>query len=263
VATDETREVELQRIAANAEKFEQLSATAGGLAHNFNNVLSIINLSALECIQSSDVGPGARAKLQNISDASRNAGKLAKRLAQFSRTQPLRPRPISINQLVRDALVLIEPLVSTKSVKLIANLSPDLPDVDADPVEMEQVILNLMLNAPDAMPNGGQLAISTAACVRPLDVAIRDDDKQCVAIRVSDTGSGIPKGDLDHIFEPFFTTKPNGTGLGLASAHGIVRQHGGDIKVQSVRGSGTRFTVYLPASRRKEEVVQGGPATDA
>lgn len=258
VATDETREVELQRIAANAEKFEQLSATAGGLAHNFNNVLSIINLSALECMQSADVGPGARAKLQNISDASRSAGKLVKRLAQFSRTQPLHPRPISINQLVRDALVLIEPLVSTKSVKLIANLSPDLPDVDADPVEMEQVILNLMLNAPDAMPNGGQLAISTDACVRPLDSVIRDDDTQCVAITVSDTGSGIPKGDLDHIFEPFFTTKPNGTGLGLASAHGIVRQHGGDIKVQSAPGSGTRFTVYLPASLRKEEVVQGG-----
>jgi len=263
VATDETREVELQRIAASAEKFELLSAAAGGLAHNFNNILSMINLSALQCMQSSDFGPEARAKLQNISDASRNAGKLVRRLAQFSRTQPLQPRQISINHLVREALALIEPLVATKSVKVIANLNPDLPDVDADPVEMEQVVVNLMLNAPDAMPNGGQLAISTDACVRPLDAAIRDDDKLCVAITVSDTGSGIPKGDLDHIFEPFFTTKPKGTGLGLASAYGIVRQHGGDIKVQSVLGSGTRFTVYLPASCRKEEVVQGGSAKAA
>src|SRR5262249_12812324 len=161
-----------------------------GLAHNFNNILSMINLSALQCMQRSDFGPEARAKLQNISDASRNANKLVRRLAQFSRTQPLQPRQISINHLVREALVLIEPLVTTKSVKVVANLNPDLPDVDADPVEMEQVVVNLMLNAPDAMPNGGQLAISTDTCVRPLDAAIRDDDKQCVAITVSDTGSG-------------------------------------------------------------------------
>jgi signal transduction histidine kinase len=131
--------------------------------------------------------------------------------------------------------------------------------VDADPIEMQQVVLNLMLNARDAMPNGGELTISTKACVPPSDTAIGDDDKQCVAITVSDTGSGIPEVDLDHVFEPFFTTKPNGTGLGLASAQGIVRQHGGDIRVQSVLGSGTRFTVYLPPSRHNEEVVQGGP----
>jgi signal transduction histidine kinase len=141
---------------------------------------------------------------------------------------------------------------------VIENLNPDLPNVDADPIEIEQVILNLVLNARDAMPNGGELTISTEACVRS-SAAIGDDDKQCVAITVSDTGSGIPEGDLDHIFEPFFTTKPNGTGLGLASAHGIVRQQGGDITVQSVLGSGTRFTVYLPPSRRNEEVVQGDP----
>jgi signal transduction histidine kinase len=260
VATDETQEIELQKVAASAEKFEMLTAVAGGLAHNFNNMLSIINFSVFQCIESSDVGPGARAKLQKISDTSRDAAKLVKRLAQFSRTQPLQPRLMPINQLIRNVLDLIEPLVRAKSVKVIANLNPDLPDVDVDPVEMEQVILNLMLNARDAMPNGGELTISTDACVRPSDTAIRDDDKQCVAITVSDTGSGIPESNLDHIFEPFFTTKANGTGLGLASAHGIVRQHGGDIKVQSVLGDGTRFTVYLPPSRRKEEVVQGGPA---
>jgi signal transduction histidine kinase len=165
--------------------------------------------------------------------------------------------------LIRKLLVLIEPLVHAKSVDVITDLKPNLPEVDADPVEMEQVVLNLMLNARDAMPNGGKLTISTDACVPPSGTAIAGDHDQCVVITVSDTGSGIPEGDLDHIFEPFFTTKPNGTGLGLASAHGIVRQHGGDIKVQSVLGSGTRFTVYLPPSRRREEVVQGGPAKAA
>jgi signal transduction histidine kinase len=259
LATDETQDVEVQRVAARLEKLEVLSALAGGLAHNFNNILSVINLSAFQCLEGSDIGPDARAKLSIISDACRNAADLVKRLAQFSRTRPLQPQPIPINQLVRKVLALIEPIVRTKSIKLIENLNPDLPDVDADHIEMEQVILNLMLNACDAMPNGGELTISTEACVRAPDTAIGDDDKQRVAITVSDTGSGIPEGDLDHIFEPFFTTKPNGTGLGLASAQGIVRQHGGNIRVQSVLGSGTRFTVYLPPSRRNEALVQGGP----
>jgi signal transduction histidine kinase len=263
VATDETSEVELQKVAASAEKLQLLSVVAGGLAHNLNNVLEIIGLNAFQCMESSDVGPESRARLQKISDASRDAGNLVKRLAQFSRTQPLRPQPISINQLIRKLLVLMDPLVRAKSVEVITDLKPNLPDVDADPVEMEQVVLNLVLNARDAMPNGGKLTISTDACVPPSDTAIGGDHNACVVITVSDTGSGIPEGDLDHIFEPFFTTKPNGTGLGLASAHGIVRQHGGDIKVQSVPGSGTRFTVYLPPTRRREEVVQPGPAKAA
>jgi signal transduction histidine kinase len=259
VATDETQNVELERVTARVEKFEVLSTLAGELAHNFNNILSIIYLSAFECLQGSDIGPDGRAKLRTISDACDSAENLVKRLAQFSRTQPLQPRPIPINQLIRKVLVLIEPIVRTKSIKLIENLNPDLPDVEADPIEMEQVILNLVLNARDAMPNGGALSISTEACVRPSDTAIGGDDKQCVAITVSDTGSGIAEDDLDHIFEPFFTTKPDGTGLGLASAYGIVRQHGGNIRVHSEVGSGTRFTVYLPPSRPNEEVVQSGP----
>jgi PAS domain S-box-containing protein len=263
LATDETQLVELQKVAASAEKLGMLTEVAQGLAHNFNNMLSIINFGVLECIESPDVGPRARATLQKISDASRDAAELIKRLAQFSCIQPLQPRPIAINQLICNLLALIDPLVRTKSINVIANLNPDLPDVDVDPVEMEQVILNLVLNARDAMTNGGDLTISTDACVRPSDTAIRDDDRQCVAITVSDTGSGMSEGNLDRIFEPFFTTKPTGIGLGLASAHGIVHQHGGDIRVQSVLGSGTRFTIFLPPSRRKEEVVRGNPAKAA
>jgi len=263
VATDETQHVELQRIAASVEKFEMLSEVAGGLAHNFNNILSVIDLTAFECMQSPDAGPEARAKLQTISNTAHDAAQLVKRLAQFSRTQPLQSQPVTVNELTRKVLALIEPLARSKKIDVIANLDPDLPEVDADPVEMEQVILNLMLNARDAMPNGGELTISTEACTPPPDTAIRDNAKQCLAITVSDTGSGIAEGDLDHIFEPFFTTKPNGTGLGLASAYGIVRQHGGDIKVQSTPDSGTRFTVYLPQSRSKEQTLNGGPAKAA
>jgi signal transduction histidine kinase len=248
VATDETREVELQRVAQGVQKTEVLGALAGALAHNFNNIISTINLSALLCLESDDVGADARAKLEQISNASRHASDLIKRLAQFSRTQQLQPRLISVNNLIHDVLALIEPLVLSK-IKVVAKLHPDLPDLEIDPVEMHQVVFNLILNARDAMPQGGQLTVATDLQVRPPDATIRAEDKEYVTITVSDTGLGISRGITDHIFEPFFTTKPNGTGLGLASSLGIVRQHRGDIKVRSAEGNGTVFTIYLPAAR--------------
>jgi two-component system, cell cycle sensor histidine kinase and response regulator CckA len=257
VATDETREVELQRVAANIQKVEVLSALAGALAHNFNNLLEIISLSARAGLESPDVSPAGRALFEQISDASRHAGELTKRLAQFSRAQSLQRKPISINRFVQDVVALIQPIVAS-NIKVVAKLRPDLPQVEMDPVEMQQVVFNLMLNARDAMPQGGQITVSTDLEDRPSEVAICGDAKQCVTITVSDTGSGIPEGVVDRIFEPFFTTKQNGTGLGLASAQGIVRQHGGDIKVQSAVGKGTQFTVYLPLSRSNRAIVAGG-----
>lgn len=247
VSIDETREVELQRVAARVERGEVLSALAGALAHNFNNMISIINLSARACLDSPDIEPGTRAKLQQISDASRHAGDLTKRLAQFSRGQQIQPRPTSVNRFVREVVALIEPLVY-ENIKVVTKFNPDLPEVEIDPVEMEQVLFNLMLNARDAMPQGGQLTVATDLRVRPSNAAIAGNRTQYVTLTISDTGSGIPEAIVDRIFEPFFTTKPNGTGLGLASAQGIVRQHGGDIKVQSAVGDGTHFTVYLPLS---------------
>jgi signal transduction histidine kinase len=261
VATDETREVELQRVAVGIQKVEVLSALAAALAHNFNNIISIINLSAVACLESTDVGPAARPKLQQISDASRHASALTKRLAEFSRTQEIRPRPTSINRLVRDAVGLIAPLVLS-NITVITELHPGLPDVDVDPVEMEQVVFNLMLNARDAMPQGGRMVVATDLQDRPSGTTIAGDDDQCVTVKISDTGVGIPETILDRIFEPFFTTKANGTGLGLASAQGIVRQHGGDIKVTSAVGEGTQFTVYLPPSHRKPLIVGRGPAVE-
>jgi signal transduction histidine kinase len=247
VATDETHEVELQRVAANIQKNEVLSALAGELVHNFNNILEIINLTTYVCLESSDVGPDSRARLQRILDASRHATDLTRRLAQFSRTKELQPRRTSINALIREAVALVEPLAS-KNIKVITKLRPDLPDVEIDPVEIEQVVFNLMLNARDAMPQGGQLTVTTDQPEQSSEATIGGDNNHCVTITVSDTGTGISQADMDHIFEPFFTTKPKGTGLGLASAQGIVRQHGGDINVDSVLGKGTAFTVSLPPS---------------
>ncbi len=256
VATDETREVELERVAAHIQRIEALGAMAGALAHNFNNIISIINLTALTCLESPDAGPDVRARLQRISDASRHAAELTRRLAQFSRAQELHLRPGSINQVIGDVIDLINALVPDNT-KIITELHPGLPDVDIDPVEMQQVLVNLILNARDAMPQGGQLVIATDMGEPGSGVA-DGTDKQWVTITVSDTGSGIPEAVIDRVFEPFFTTKPEGTGLGLASAQGIVRQHNGDIRVQSTVGRGTQFTVYLPPSRRTGAIVDGG-----
>jgi two-component system cell cycle sensor histidine kinase/response regulator CckA len=256
VATDETREVELERATAHVQRVEVLGAMAGTLAHNFNNIISVINLTALACLENSDVGPDVRTRLQQISEASRRAAELTRRLAQFSRRQELHLSPASINQIISGVITLIEALI-TGNIELTTKLHSGLPEVDIDPVEIEQVLVNLILNARDAMPNGGQLGISTGLVERP-EIAPGDQDKQWVTITVSDTGSGIPEAVMDRIFEPFFTTKPQGTGLGLASTHGIVRQHNGDITVQSTVGMGTQFTVYLPPSRRNAASAESG-----
>jgi two-component system, cell cycle sensor histidine kinase and response regulator CckA len=255
VATDETREVELERVAVHMQRIEALGAMAGALAHNFNNIISIINLTALTCFESPDAGPDVRPGLQRISDASRHAAELTRRLAQFSRAQELHLRPRSINEVIGDVLALINALVP-HNIKLITELHPDLPDVDIDPVEMQQVLMNLIMNARDAMPQGGQLVIATE--MREPSDATDDGGKHWVTITVSDTGSGIPEAIMNRVFEPFFTTKPEGTGLGLASTQGIVRQHNGDIKVQSKVGTGTQFTVYLPPSRHTEAIADSG-----
>jgi signal transduction histidine kinase len=248
VATDETREVELQRIAATAQKAELLNILAASLAHNFNNVLSIIRLETFVCLSSRDLGTETRTRLQHISDAANEASELVKRLAQFSRTRQIHPRATSINQLIRDTLAMAE-TVASSDIKVVADLDPDLPNVEVDRVEMEQVLLNLLLNARDAMPQGGQLTVTTNLQTRYTDPTLGTWDKPWVTVTVTDTGTGIPEDILDDIFEPFFTTKPNGTGLGLASTQGIVQQHGGQIKVQSTVGKGTQFTIYLPTKQ--------------
>jgi PAS domain S-box-containing protein len=250
VATDETREVELEHIAANMQRIEVLGAMARGLVHNFNNIISVISLTALTCLENDDLSPDVRARLQQISDASRHAADLTRRLAQFGRAQELKLRPTSINNVVEDVITLMEALINGK-ISLITKLYPGLPDVEIDPVEMQQVLVNLILNARDAMPQGGELVVGTGLAELPRGTSSgAEEGRQWVTITVSDTGSGIPETIMDRIFEPFFTTKRDGTGLGLASAHGIVRQHNGHIRVESTVGMGTQFTVYLPPSRR-------------
>jgi two-component system cell cycle sensor histidine kinase/response regulator CckA len=179
---------------------------------------------------------------------------------QFSRNQDLHLRPLDVNDVVRDVLRLTQSLLR-KNIHLILHLQEDLPAVNGDFSQLEQVLVNLIVNALDAMPDGGDLKIATHFAPRnqtDLDeVESIPDEKQEVQISITDTGIGIPVEIQSSIFEPFFTTKPEGkgTGLGLSSAFGIIRQHGGKIEVNSSSGIGATFTVSLPAQVQSHAAV--------
>lgn len=244
IAIDETAQVELRNAAARVEKLETFSAVSTGVAHDFNNILEVISSNAYLALSDEGVPEATRTRLQAISAASDKAMKLVSRLAQCARDKRLEMQPVQMNALITDALHLVRPLIRdgiTAKTELLASL----PVVDADPVEMERVLVNLLVNALDAMPQGGELMIATEVA-GPSGTAT-PGTKDSVVVSVSDTGIGIPESVQSQVFEPFFTTKKKGTGIGLSSVHTIVRQHGGDINVQSAPGKGTRISFSLPA----------------
>lgn len=247
IASDETVHVELQNAATRVERLETLGAVSRALAHDFNNILEVISSNVYLALPDTDVPEATRARLQAISAASQKATALVRRLMQFGRPHILETQAVQINDLITGVLQLIRPLVRDK-IHVRTTLHPDLPMVDADPVEMDQLLVNLIVNALDAMPQGGELTVSTEVAKRD-ETPLKGDQatRQVVLISVSDTGVGIPIGVQSQIFEPFFTTKQKGTGLGLSSVYGTVRQHGGDIKVQSEPAKGTTFLIALPA----------------
>jgi signal transduction histidine kinase/ActR/RegA family two-component response regulator len=231
-----------------AQKLEALGALAGGVAHDFNNILSII-LGYAEIVQADLPETSSQhADINRISEAAMRARALIRQLLAFSRKQVLQPQVLDLNQVVADVQVLLGPLAGggvDLQLRLAANVAP----VMADPTQVEQVIINLAVNARDAMPDGGVLVIETAnvmldesACHHPLPPG------PVVMLSVADTGVGMDAATRRRIFEPFFTTKPvgKGTGLGLATVYGIVRQSGGNITVFSEPGVGTTFRCYFP-----------------
>ncbi len=240
LTTDITERRQLEEQLRQAVKMEAVGRLAGGIAHDFNNLLTAI-----------------------IRRAGDRAAQLTRQLLAFSRRQPLTPRVIDVNALVADMDRLLRRLIG-EDIELRTVLTPDLGAVRADAGQLEQVIMNLAVNARDAMPRGGKLTIETANT--ELDesyarehVTVRAGP--AVMIAVSDTGTGMDSETLAHIFEPFFTTKEvgKGTGLGLATVYGIVKQSGGHVWVYSEPGRGTAFKIYLP---RVTEPVEGvGAAT--
>ena len=251
VICDETEQVDLRRAAEQYHRLESAGVLAGGLAHDFNNMLSVVSENVALALSDPGVPEVTRERLQQMSLALKKGSDLVSRLVQFSRTHELATRRVQINQVVVTALELVRPMLG-KSVRLTTNLHPGLPLIEAAPAEIEQVLVNLVLNALDAMPAGGELTIATdLAGADAVGSHEGERPEQFISISVADNGVGIPESLQAMIFEPFFTTKPpgKGAGLGLATAYGIVRQHQGSIKVQSRPGAGTKFTIYLPVKK--------------
>lgn len=244
---DQTSEVELRKTVAQLHRMETLGALAAGLTHDFNNILSTISTNVALASTTERCPPELQMRFDHISEAVDTAAELVRRLMQFSRTQNLHRRTLQANDVVRDVLRLVQPLLR-KNISLAVDLAEALPTVYADSSQMEQVIINLILNALDAMPDGGALRVSTAVGKHNQKTVSHTNNGKFICVSVADTGIGIPAELQSLIFEPFYTTKPagKGTGLGLSSSYGIVRQHNGRIEVESEPGRGTTFNVFIP-----------------
>jgi two-component system cell cycle sensor histidine kinase/response regulator CckA len=241
----------LEEQLRQAQKMEAVGQLAGGIAHDFNNLLTVVAGSANLALERPDTSAAVQEDLVQIRRAAGRAAELTQQLLAFSRRQTLRPIVVQPNELVNDATPMLERLIGAH-IEFQVVLDPDLRLVFADASGIEQILMNLALNAAQAMPKGGTLTIATANV--PLgDVAARNlevDPGDYVAVSVSDTGGGMAPETAAQAFEPFFTTKDPGagTGLGLATVHGITKQTGGGVRLDSEIGRGTTVTVYLPAT---------------
>jgi len=261
IARDVTEHKKLEDQLRQSQKMEAIGRLAGGIAHDFNNLLTIIS-GYSDLLHESLVEPDRRRGfVEEIKKAADRAASLTRQLLAFSRKQVLEPRVVNLNELVTNLEKMLQRLIG-KEVSLLTKLDPHLGWVKADPGQIEQVVMNLSVNARDAMPQGGSLTIGTANV--ELDELFARQSTELrpgcyVLLSVTDTGSGMDQATLAKLFEPFFTTKApgKGTGLGLSIVYGIVKQSHGHIAVTSEIGLGTAFKIYLPLV---EAPVPGAPA---
>ena len=246
---DVTTQQRLEEQLRQSQKMEAIGQLAGGVAHDFNNILTVIHGHA-SLLLSSELEESASRSAQQISQAAERAAALTRQLLTFSRRQLIQPRKLDMNKIVGNMTDLLGRLLG-EDVSLQLNYCPSPAMVEADVGMMEQVLLNLAVNARDAMPKGGRLTVRIS--IVDLDEAHVQRHPEArverfVCVSNTDTGSGIPPENLQRIFEPFFTTKEvgKGTGLGLATVYGIVKQHQGWIEVESIVGKGTTFRIYIP-----------------
>ena len=241
---------EVQGQLVHAQKMEAVGRLAGGVAHDFNNQLTVILGNAEMLLEKSGGDARLRDEIEQIIDTVQRSAQLTQHLLAFSRRQVCQPESLDPGLLIRNMERMLRRLIG-EDITLILELAPDIGWVRADPGQVEQVMMNLVVNARDAMPHGGTLSIATADADFTRPTAFGRTvipPGRFVALTVRDTGTGLGDEAMEHLFEPFFTTKPAGvgTGLGLAIVYGIVRQSGGAIAVQSERGKGAVFTIYLP-----------------
>jgi signal transduction histidine kinase/CheY-like chemotaxis protein len=245
----------LESELRQAQRLEAIGRLAGGIAHDFNNVLAAIIGFAKLLQRDLPVDSPQRDQAEHIARAGERAAALTQQLLAFSRRQLLTPQILNLNDVIGDVRLLLERLIG-EDIRLDVVLDPELGNVEADRGQVEQVILNLAVNARDAMPTGGRLTIGT----RNVDA----DDSDLVAFSISDTGQGMDESTRARAFDPFFTTKETGkgTGLGLATVYGIVTQSSGTIHIDSTPGQGTTFTIHLPRTRSPSVSAGGSAATD-
>lgn len=251
ILQDITERKHLEEQVRQSKKMEAVGQLAGGVAHDFNNMLTIIAGHGDLLAEDSTLTDDQRRSIEQIRQACVRASSLTAQLLAFSRRQVMQPKVLNLNDVVANVEPMLRPLVG-EHITLFTVLSPGLGHVRADPNQLEQVLINLTMNARDAMPDGGTLAIETGDCDLDEDGIARQrlDARpgRYVSLRVADTGVGMDEDTLTRIFEPFFTTKPKGkgTGLGLSTVYGIIKQSGGSIAVCSRPGQGASFTIYLP-----------------
>ena len=247
-----------------SQKMDAVGRLAGGIAHDFNNLLTIINGHAALLRESPDelTSSDAEMSIDEIEKAGNQAAALTRQLLAFSRKQMLQARVVNLNEIVRDLESMLGRLIGER-ISLTTSLDPELRNLSVDSGQIQQAMMNLVVNARDAMPEGGRIVITTRNANRFPDAAaaLTGGDHPCVALEVRDTGHGMTPQTRAQIFEPFFTTKPEGkgTGLGLAMVYGIIRQSGGWIDVVSDVGDGTTFTLYFPATDATPQPVDRTP----
>ena len=247
---DVTERRNLEHQLRQSQKMEAVGQLAGGVAHDFNNLLTLINGYSDLLLGDGHLGANAQTSARAIRDAGERAATLTRQLLGFSRKSLLQPRVLDLNVVVDDTGAMLRRLIG-EDIVLTTVLAPRLHHVKIDPSQLNQVLMNLVVNARDAMPAGGRLTLQTANVMREADDEI-DSHRQPgphAMLAITDTGCGMPPEVMSRIFEPFFTTKPVGvgTGLGLAMVFGVVRQSGGDIEVRSTPGEGSSFELYFPA----------------
>ena len=264
---------QLEQHVHQLQKFEAIGRLAGGIAHDFNNAIgAILGWAELGCDETQS-GTAPFERFKKIRDQAQWAGRLTSQLLAFARRQVLQQKKVDLNTLVRETMTLLERTLG-EQIEIRMVLAPEIDVTSVDPTQVEQVVMNLCLNARDAMPGGGQMVIETR------NVEIGEEYRRQhayarlgphVMLSVSDTGIGMDEATLEKIFEPFFTTKEmgRGTGLGLATVYGVVKQHGGFIHAYSEPGKGSAFRLYFPAATgtheqrgvKREERVRRGTET--
>jgi two-component system cell cycle sensor histidine kinase/response regulator CckA len=260
VIADVTERKRLEDQFRQSQKMEAVGRLAGGVAHDFNNLLTVITGYSQMVLDTFSAEDMLRGYVEEVLRAAESAAALTNQLLAFSRRQVVQPQVLDLNTLVVNVDKMLHRLIG-EDIELVTALSPSLPKIKVDPGQFQQVLMNLVVNARDAMPDGGRLTIeTTAARFKERDAPPGLAPGNYVELSVRDTGKGMDEEIRRRLFEPFFTTKARGkgTGLGLSTAYGIVKQSGGDIWVTTEPGKGSQFQIYLPAAEEAEAAAAQG-----